>query len=723
MNIRALKKDELKLLAEELGLKVPVGAKVIELKNAIENSDVFKGDAEFVQNLIDNILDDKKIRENELKSENEVKLELEKIKLSQLEKELELANVKRESSLGSLNSELESPTISVENLIKSVKTLTIPVPTKAESFNLFFQSIEKAFKTKSVPDDLKTEILLNILGEKVTNLMIHVKEEDINNYQKLKTIILKEFQPTPQECLNSFRNAQKSPNENFVQYASRLNANFEYYCQLREVKDLKSLSELIVSDKLFCELERDLKTHIAVKQGETWFRPQELGRECDIYLSSKGKTQPESIFAKSFLRTEIKRGERNFTTRYRNNEFRNFSNVYLSGVQNSGVRKCILCKTNETHKLGACPNFKSLAVNERVNIVKNNKLCFKCFSYNCRVKTCKAKNCFCGKPHNNMIHFYRESNENKTPETDNAVPTQCNASVSKFKMSSVLLLTCSVYASNEKLKFNKLTRLLCDNGSERSWCTKSLADFLKLTPVRKEKLSVFSFGSARPNEKLFDVGYVNLTSRYDPKKCIQIEVLITDTITAAPISVPNNSVQNILTTRGIPLADSCENNVSVEILIGADVFWQVVDSAGVERIDDSISCVPTLFGFALQGAQGCSKSVFASTVASNFCGASTDVQMLWDLEALGINEKQELNKVDEAFIEQFENNLKFVNGRYETNLLWKINPDELGNNYLLAKRRFDELHKDFSKNKWVADEYKEIISDQEINGIIEECQR
>jgi len=55
-----LKKDELAKLAEELGLSVPAKAKVVELKTLIETSDLYKKDAEFVSNLIDNILEEKK---------------------------------------------------------------------------------------------------------------------------------------------------------------------------------------------------------------------------------------------------------------------------------------------------------------------------------------------------------------------------------------------------------------------------------------------------------------------------------------------------------------------------------------------------------------------------------------------------------------------------------------------------------------------------------------
>ncbi|GFW03596.1 uncharacterized protein TNCV_3988151 [Trichonephila clavipes] len=89
---------------------------------------------------------------------------------------------------------------------------------------------EKAFQIKSVPDELKAEILLNILGERVNNLPTYVSQEDLSNYVKIKELILREFEPTPQECLNNFKKARKLPSENYVQFASRLSATFDYYC-------------------------------------------------------------------------------------------------------------------------------------------------------------------------------------------------------------------------------------------------------------------------------------------------------------------------------------------------------------------------------------------------------------------------------------------------------------------------------------------------------------
>ncbi|GFW91986.1 uncharacterized protein TNCV_2152661 [Trichonephila clavipes] len=190
MSLNKLKKDELKIVAEELNLTVPEGAKIADLKSLIVNSDVYKKDKELVQSAIDYALAE--IKNNRLDSET--KLEFERIKLAKLQKELELANIQENLPQNSdirNQSVLETAAnINVETLLKSVKTLTIPVLSRVESHNLFFQSLEKAFKIKEVPEQFKGEILLNILGERVNNLLVHVYEE-LNNYKEVAEPIVK----------------------------------------------------------------------------------------------------------------------------------------------------------------------------------------------------------------------------------------------------------------------------------------------------------------------------------------------------------------------------------------------------------------------------------------------------------------------------------------------------------------------------------------------------
>ncbi|GFV00398.1 integrase catalytic domain-containing protein [Trichonephila clavipes] len=76
-------------------------------------------------------------------------------------------------------------------------------------------------------------------GEKAANIIIYLNDEDLKNYDKIKSIILQEFEPTPQSCLENFKKATRQNCESHVQFASRLTTNWEYYLKLRNVSNFE----------------------------------------------------------------------------------------------------------------------------------------------------------------------------------------------------------------------------------------------------------------------------------------------------------------------------------------------------------------------------------------------------------------------------------------------------------------------------------------------------
>ncbi|GFU86523.1 uncharacterized protein TNCV_4479591 [Trichonephila clavipes] len=146
MSLNKLKKDELKIVSEELNLTVPEGEKIAGLKSVIVNSDVYKNDKELVQSAIDYALAEIKNK----RLDSEIKLEFERIKLAQLQKQLELANIQKNLLQ---NSDIQNPSvletaanINVETLFKSVKTLTIPVPSRVDHIIYFSSRLKKHSK-------------------------------------------------------------------------------------------------------------------------------------------------------------------------------------------------------------------------------------------------------------------------------------------------------------------------------------------------------------------------------------------------------------------------------------------------------------------------------------------------------------------------------------------------------------------------------------------------
>ncbi|GFX14643.1 DUF1758 domain-containing protein [Trichonephila clavipes] len=165
----------------------------------------------------------------------------------------------------------------------------------------------------------KSEILINLLGERAHNVLLYIKEEELNDYEKLKSIVLREFQLTPRECLNSFKNAVKSSGETYIQFAARLTANFQYYCSLRKVNSFESLCDLIISDKLFETLNKETATHIGIREAEDWFRPIDLAKECDIYISSRSGSRKEIPITYGYTQDPFKNRSQNFKPKIKEN--------------------------------------------------------------------------------------------------------------------------------------------------------------------------------------------------------------------------------------------------------------------------------------------------------------------------------------------------------------------------------------------------------------------
>ncbi|GFV76371.1 retrovirus-related Pol polyprotein from transposon opus [Trichonephila clavipes] len=100
------------------------------------------------------------------------------------------------------------------------------------------------------------------------------------------------------EVITAERKAKRNSDETFSQFASRSTSMWLYYCKLREANDFESVNQLIVADKMFEMLDSETATHIGVLQGEEWYTPRDLGKQCDIFYASKGKSYDEPERAK-----------------------------------------------------------------------------------------------------------------------------------------------------------------------------------------------------------------------------------------------------------------------------------------------------------------------------------------------------------------------------------------------------------------------------------------
>ncbi|GFU56527.1 integrase catalytic domain-containing protein [Trichonephila clavipes] len=150
-------------------------------------------DVEFVKEIIQYTIEDRKRAEEDRKRmqiEEDRKKEAEN-RLREKELELELARLN--VRVNSDNERTGEGCNTLDALVKSVRILTVKVPNRPEGWAFFFASLERAFVSKNVPEKFKSEILLNLLGEKASNVLTYVKDDELNNYEQLKSIILREY--------------------------------------------------------------------------------------------------------------------------------------------------------------------------------------------------------------------------------------------------------------------------------------------------------------------------------------------------------------------------------------------------------------------------------------------------------------------------------------------------------------------------------------------------
>ena len=227
-----------------------------------------------------------------------------------------------------------------------------------------------------------------------------------------------------------------------------------------------------------------------------------------------------------------------------------------------GYNLCQLCKGK--HRIIACPQFITLNIHERKNIILKNKLCLNCFraghdsahylsKFSCRT---------CVKHHHTMIHT-----SNK-PESSSNNP--CSL---KLQTNKSILLSTAVCMTTDRAGRKHPVRILLDSGSQANFCTMDFARRMGLKLI-KSQLPITGI-----NNSLSQADFstrVRLQSRYK-KFGLNIHCAVLPSITN---NLPAESfdVASLNLPKGIFLADPQLNFSSqIDLLLGAQYYFQLIE--------------------------------------------------------------------------------------------------------------------------------------------------
>ncbi|GFY74989.1 uncharacterized protein TNIN_447271 [Trichonephila inaurata madagascariensis] len=288
---------------------------------------------------------------------------------------------------------------------------------------------------------------------------------------------------------------------------------------------------------------------------------------------------------------------------------------------------------------------------------------------------------------------------------------------------AIYLQTATTTVKSSTNEENLPVRILLDNGSMRTFILKEVSQELKLPIVRNETLSVYFFGVDEAQEKIYDVVKIRLENRDKPSLYIEIEVLVTDKISATNLPAPETNIPKVYKQlKSLQLADSYEYKENkIVILIGSDFHFQVV-TGRIKRLDNKLVASETIFGWCIQG-QGDFRNQLLSMEITIVKEKSISDQMreIWELENLGINvDSENKDSTVEEIMRKFEEGISCKDKRYKVKLPWKPEmKNALHNNKEVASRRFQTLKKSFINDPVYFSEYSKVLEDYRKENIIE----
>lgn len=272
---------------------------------------------------------------------------------------------------------------------------------------------------------------------------------------------------------------------------------------------------------------------------------------------------------------------------------------------------CHLCKGN--HSIYQCYRFKELPIESRIQRAKELKLCTNCLRKGHEEKRCTLGPCkLCSKKHHTLLHF-----EDKKKPTQSAsssysecvvLPTsqlgsepstskQENITLSCTHQSQVLLSTAIIGVTDNDGNLHKV-RALIDNGSTSSFITEQLHSKLKLS---HKTTHVSIQGLYNQHSQVTKRCNVNILSLSDSNYRKKISCFIVPHITQMlPTHKINTHSFNI--PSHVHLADPSFHTPSeVQILLGADLFWEILGSNHISLGKNRPTLNETKFGWLVSG--------------------------------------------------------------------------------------------------------------------------
>ena len=360
---------------------------------------------------------------------------------------------------------------------------------------------------------------------------------------------------------------------------------------------------------------------------------------------------------------------------------------------------CLFCKGDHS------PNDCNVVTDKerRYALVRDARVCFNCLNRH-PVSKCKSRNrCkVCHRKHHTSLCRDVETPPTVTPtESVTANKVTGTPITDKTTLSSVpslhigdtntrtpiLLKTAVAPIGSYNNHIN--AHIIFDEGSQRSFITSNVAVKLDLKPDTQETISLSTFGGKTSSVKCVDTATVYLTTIQG--ETIPIRAIIVPTI-AAPLTVyTGTNVRDLPHLKGLTLAHPSvdDSPFTVDILIGADHYWDVVENKIVKG--PGPTAAKSKIGYLLSGPL--SKCNHPENLNASILHVMTehqqenfDLERFWRMESVGVLPNSPRDTFD--FLQHYQDtSIMLEDGRYSAKLPWQPEHPPLPSNAEITEQR------------------------------------
>ena len=368
--------------------------------------------------------------------------------------------------------------------------------------------------------------------------------------------------------------------------------------------------------------------------------------------------------------------------------------------QESKPRVCVYCD-DANHRSAECK--KVVTVADRRKILGDKQLCFNCTGQRHKAADCRSQQVcqHCKRRHHSSICNKKMDDQGKGAKE----PEQMLVAKGENKVIYPVVM----------VKADGITcRALLDTGAGSSYASGALLDRLQKRPVRKEykRIEMMMHSTSR----MIEVHQVTISDLEGNFK-LQTDVTKVDRSNLLCVENPKyeQMVNHFEHLKGIKMTDvDAKPQLPIHLILGASEYAKIKTATKprVGRPGEPVAEL-TKFGWTLLSPgteDDLTKTLFAKSSVE-------DYQKLCDLDVLGL---QNQSDGDEVVYQDFKDQLKQnPEGWYETGLLWKPNTDSLPSNKAGSLARLGKLVQKLEKKPDLFQQYREIIKEQEEQGIIE----